>query len=211
VPGHDDLTGHPCTIRAGIPSDLDGCVALLALHEGADTGADTRAHTGADGGTDHGAGVVLHGSTARQDRVRAWFERPGSCLLVAEPARPRRNAAALDPADQIVAYARAVFLDPAPTAPTGYYLGGVVVATRARRSGLGSRLTEARLAWIAERASSAWYFTNARNRASLCLHERLGFHEETREFAIPGVEFAGGVGVLGHLALNGTSCPATDR
>jgi ribosomal protein S18 acetylase RimI-like enzyme len=181
----------PDTIRAGVPSDLDGCVALLALHE-----------------ADPGAGVVPHGRTDRRDRVRAWFERPRSCLLVAETWTSTDDQAARDPADRIVGYARAVFLDPTPTAPAGYYLGGVVVATRARRAGLGSRLTEARLAWIAERDSSAWYFTNARNTASIRLHEQLGFHEETREFAIPDVEFAGGAGVLGHLTLDGGTCPA---
>ncbi|MYW06089.1 GNAT family N-acetyltransferase [Streptomyces sp. SID3343] len=183
------------TIRAGVPSDLAGCVALLAVHEGADDGA----------------GVVMRQEKpSRETRVRAWFDRPRHLLLVAEALPSEADEAASDPADRLVAYARALFLDSTPTTPGGYYLSGLVVAPWARRSGLGSRLTEARLAWIAERASSAWYFTNARNTASLRMHESLGFHEETREFTLPDVEFDGGVGVLEHLTLDGSTCPQAD-
>ncbi|MEU0934070.1 GNAT family N-acetyltransferase [Embleya sp. NPDC005971] len=165
-------------VRGARAGDLDACAALLALHEGAP--ADAEADLRA--------------------RVRTWFDRPDGCFLVAtEPSTG---------ADPVVGYARAVHLDPSPTAPVGYYLAGIVVAPTARRNGLGLRLTRARLAWIAERAESAWYFTNARNTASLHLHEALGFHEETREFTIPGVDFTGGEGVLAHLPLTGRPCPA---
>ncbi|MGC0417608.1 GNAT family N-acetyltransferase [Embleya sp. AB8] len=129
-------------------------------------------------------------------RVRSWSDRPDACFLVAT-----------DRAGTVVGYARALHLDPSPTAPIGYYLAGIVVDPAARGQGLGHQLTSARLDWIAERASSAWYFANARNTASLRLHEVLGFHEETREFAIPGVEFTGGEGVLCHRTLRGAPCP----
>ena len=60
-------------------------------------------------------------------------------------------------------------------APTGHYLGGVVVAPGLRRRGVGSALTRARLEWIWSRASIAYYFTNERNTASIRIHETLGF------------------------------------
>ncbi|MFI6581795.1 GNAT family N-acetyltransferase [Embleya sp. NPDC050493] len=168
-------------IRNVRAADLDACAALLALHEGGSVAAEP----------------------APRARVRAWFDRPDGCFLVAtEPS---------DRADPVVGYARAVHLDPSPTAPTGYYLAGIVVAPDARRTGAGLRLTRARLAWIAERADSAWYFTNARNTASLRLHESLGFHEESRDFAIPGVSFAGGRGILAHLTLDGSPCAIGSR
>src|SRR5581483_7229910 len=82
------------------------------------------------------------------------------------------------------------------TAPAGYYLTGVLVAPAHRRLGVGEQLTRARMGWAAERAEEMWYFTNAGNRASLRLHEALGFTEVTRDFVFPGVTFTGGVGVL---------------
>jgi hypothetical protein len=51
--------------------------------------------------------------------------------------------------------------------------------------------------WIFEHVPEAWYFTNARNHASLALHAKLGFVEVTRDFSYPNVSFDGGVGVLG--------------
>jgi hypothetical protein len=41
------------------------------------------------------------------------------------------------------------------------------------------------MAWVFERAEEVWFFANARNRASLELHARLGFVEVTRDFAFP--------------------------
>lgn len=84
----------------------------------------------------------------------------------------------------------------ATTAPEGWYLMGLLVDPAHRRTGLGRALTEVRLDWLRARATRAWYFTNARNAASLALHASLGFREVTREFEFPGVRFEGGVGVL---------------
>jgi GNAT superfamily N-acetyltransferase len=85
---------------------------------------------------------------------------------------------------------------PGNAAPSGYYLLGLLVDTQWRRGGLGERLTAACLAWVWERAAECWYFANAGNRASLDLHERLGFRPVTRDFCFPGVTFEGGEGVL---------------
>ncbi|GCD95696.1 GNAT family N-acetyltransferase [Embleya hyalina] len=116
--------------------------------------------------------------------VRGWLRRPTGCFLVAIGAD-----------HDVIGYGRVVRLDVA-TAPTGYYLAGVVVDPDARRLGAGTSPTRSRLDWIEARAPEARYFCNARNRVSVELHARMGFHEETRDFEIPGVTFEGGVGVL---------------
>jgi ribosomal protein S18 acetylase RimI-like enzyme len=125
---------------------------------------------------------------------------PDGCLLLAEIG------------GQVMAYGRVRRFDPPPeapadiapadNAPAGYYLAGLLVASAYRRRGIGERLTRARMAWTATRATEIWFFANAANRASLLLHQRLGFREVTRDFTYPGVTFTGGVGVLCRASLN---------
>jgi len=85
---------------------------------------------------------------------------------------------------------------PPDTGPEGWYLAGVVIDERYRRRGIGRRLTTARLEWIAARADAAYYFTNARNAASIALHREFGFEEITRRFTLPHATFEGGEGIL---------------
>lgn len=101
--------------------------------------------------------------------------------------------------DHVVGYGKAAWLHLAPEtlAPSGWYLTGVVVDPPSRRCGVGELLTLARLDELRQRgAQQVWFFANARNQASLALHERVGFREVSRRFTIPGVTFDGGVGVL---------------
>jgi len=77
--------------------------------------------------------------------------------------------------------------DPNGSAPAGHYLGGVVVAPEFRRRGVGSALTRARVEWIWSRASSAYYFANEYNTASIRMHETLGFLPRARFAEIHGV------------------------
>lgn len=103
---------------------------------------------------------------------------------------------------KVVGYGRCARSEPGPdappdVAPAGYYMGGLLVASQWRRCGIGETLTRMRMAWAFERAPEVWYFTNARNVASLALHSKLGFVEVTRSFSYPNVSFDGGVGVLG--------------
>jgi hypothetical protein len=53
-----------------------------------------------------------------------------------------------------------------------------------------------RLAWIRRRATSAWFFANAQNAASIELHRAFAFVEVTRAFSFPHVTFTGNVGIL---------------
>ena len=97
----------------------------------------------------------------------------------------------------IVGWAKTHYFDsPAESAPAGHYLGGVNVLPEYRRRGIGSALTRPRLEWIFDRAPEAWFFTNARNLASIELHSRLGFREIARASELHGVAFEGGVGIL---------------
>jgi ribosomal protein S18 acetylase RimI-like enzyme len=88
--------------------------------------------------------------------------------------------------------------------PLGWYLIGVMVDSRWRRRGLGDSLTRARLGWVQQRAHEVWYFANARNRASIDLHEKYGFVEVTRDFTVAGLTFDGGrgSGILFRAALS---------
>jgi aminoglycoside 6'-N-acetyltransferase I len=90
--------------------------------------------------------------------------------------------------DEVVGVAKThLHPDPEGTAPAGHYLGGVEVVPRFRRRGLGSALTRARLEWIWSRDSTAYYFTNEHNTASIRMHEALNFRPVARFSEIHGV------------------------
>jgi aminoglycoside 6'-N-acetyltransferase I len=92
------------------------------------------------------------------------------------------------------------YLGASGAAPAGHYLGGVSVLTDFRRRGIGDALTLARLDWIWDRASDCWFIANARNVASVALHERFGFEEVARASEFHGTTFDGGEGILFHLS-----------
>lgn len=155
-------------VRSAVAADVPRWAAMLAAHDG-------------------------RAEREHRERLRRRLHERRGCMLVAEVPGPVLAGAG-----------RVVWLEPggggdgpAGAAPAGWYLVGLVVDPAHRRAGIGEALTRARLAWVLERAGEAWYFANAANRASLDLHARLGFVEVTRDFTIPGVEFEGGVGVLG--------------
>lgn len=111
------------------------------------------------------------------DRIARNPER--SVLLVAE----RRGA--------IIGHARAGYFEPPEgsppdVAPAGWYLLGVAVHPAMRRKGVGTALTEARMAWLAERAREVWYFRDMDNVASAVLHAPSGFEPITTAFSFPG-------------------------
>jgi ribosomal protein S18 acetylase RimI-like enzyme len=144
--------------------------------------------------------VAERGGEYAQWRARfaADLADPDACLLLTEAG------------GQVTAYGRARRFEPPPdapanVAPAGYYLSGLLVAPEYRRQGIGEELTRARMAWTAARATEIWFFANAANRASLLLHQGLGFREVTRDFTYPGVTFTGGAGVLCRARLTADS------
>ncbi len=147
------------------------------------------------------AALVLEQEGGTLEEHQRGFEgeltanRPDNLILVAESA------------GQIVGFARARRVQHPPEvpenlAPEGWYLLGVMVAPAFRRRGIGAELTRRRLAWIAERADEAWFFTEVSNRASIALHERCGFVEVSRDFSFPGRRFRK-PGLLFRLSLGG--------
>lgn len=102
--------------------------------------------------------------------------------------------------DALVGYGRIAWLTPEASggygAPDGWYLSGCIVDADVRRRGIGRALTQARLDWALARGEDVYYFANEQNCASLDLHKQLGFVEISRDFAINGVTFTGGQGVL---------------
>ena len=128
--------------------------------------------------------------------ARHHLARPRNVLLVAT-----------EPDGGVVGYARITWVPPGdPTdhraAPSGYYLGGMVVAEDHRRRGVGSRLTAERIRIVAERAHDVWYIVNDSNRASIDLHTAHGFHPTTRDFTFPGVVLDGPNTILWHRGLD---------
>lgn len=101
---------------------------------------------------------------------------------------------------RVAGYGVATKLDPVrdggAAAPPGWYLAGLVVTPDLRRRGIGRELTSARLEALRSRTPRVYCFINARNHASIALHQGAGFTELTREFAIPRVSFDGGEGIL---------------
>lgn len=110
--------------------------------------------------------------------------------------RKRQRLFVAETAGRVIGYAWVKHVRGATGAPDGWYLLGIVVDPEWRRRGVGTALTRARLAFIAERAGEAFYAANAQNAASVDLHAPFGFVEQSRDFALPRVSFDGGQGVL---------------
>lgn len=142
---------------------------------------------------------------ARIHAARAGMEKAQSEGLVREWLEDSRRLVMVAEHDgQVHGYGSATFLEEVAQEGTdspGWYLTGVVVAPPSRRHGLGHQLTAARLEALARVADTAWYFVNARNRASIALHAKFGFIEHGRAQRIAGVDFTGGVGILFRLDL----------
>lgn len=102
-----------------------------------------------------------------------------------------------DQTGELLGWGRAHWWEPDdPVAPAGYYLAGIEVARFHQQRGVARSLSEARLAWIAQRDSKAWSVVNALNTASLALQRSLGFEIAARATRFGTVVFSGGSGVL---------------
>jgi ribosomal protein S18 acetylase RimI-like enzyme len=135
--------------------------------------------------------VSRTGGSADERRVR----------LQADLDDPTRYSVVACVDDQVIGYAAVIRHelspdDPPTTAPTGYYLIGLIVSPDWRRHGIGELLTTERLRWTAERADDVYYFANLANGAILDLHERFGFTEVTRDFIFPRAPLKPGTCVL---------------
>lgn len=102
--------------------------------------------------------------------------------------------------ERVVGYAMVGWLEPIAqggrNAPDGWYLSGIAVAPEFRRRGLGRVLTQARCDWVWARADEVFCVASRANRASVAMHEGLGFFEVTRDFLVPSALFGAGDGIL---------------
>lgn len=106
-------------------------------------------------------------------------------------------AVVADPGDHLVGWCGASLMSLDDSQPQAWMVAGLVVLPTVRRRHIGQKLlietcTAAKVSG-AERVLSV---INARNRASIALHEKLGFIELERGPTFAGVWFDGGVGVL---------------
>jgi ribosomal protein S18 acetylase RimI-like enzyme len=130
------------------------------------------------------------GSVAdRRERLLDDLERPDQYVVVACAG------------DEVIGYGGVIRHQvapgmPADTAPSGYYLIGLIVAPQWRRHGIGDLLTAERLRWTAERADEVYTFTNLANGAILDLHQRFRFEEVTRNFTFPNAPLEPGTCAL---------------
>lgn len=110
---------------------------------------------------------------------------------------PDRTALVAEHDGRIVGWAATqLFHDADGPAAAGYYLTGVTVLPSARGRGVGLALTQARLAWIWDRAEFAWYFANSSNVVSIALHSRFGFEQVAEVTRVRGVGFQDDVGLV---------------
>lgn len=128
-------------------------------------------------------------AAARRERLVADLQDPDRYSVVACVDR------------EVIGYAAVIHhelspTDPPNTAPTGYYLIGLIVSPDRRRHGIGELLTRERIRWTAERAGTIYYFANIANGAILDLHESSGFTEVTRDFTFPGAPLKPGTCAL---------------
>jgi ribosomal protein S18 acetylase RimI-like enzyme len=127
--------------------------------------------------------------------------------LVADLADPEKYIAVAVVGDEVVGYGGVIRHevkpdDPPMTAPTGYYLIGLIVSPAWRRHGIGELLTRDRMRWTAERADAVYYFANQANGAILDLNKSFGFTEVTRDFSFPGAPLKPGTCVLLRAGLH---------
>ena len=102
---------------------------------------------------------------------------------------------------EIVGFGRSIYYDLGKVqitypAPSGWYLMGVIVKPEFRRHGIGRRIIEERLIRISENSSEVYFVVNANNKASIKLHEELGFKKIDEGEGFLNIKFDDGKGCL---------------
>jgi len=118
------------------------------------------------------------------DRVAGWVDDPARRVLVAD-----RDGA-------VVGWAMAASWIGHTDAPEGYYVSALTVVPSFRRRGVAGRMLADLVDWTWRSAAQIWSVVNARNVASIVVHERHGFREVERGPTYAGITFEGGEGVL---------------
>ncbi|MHB1210561.1 MAG: GNAT family N-acetyltransferase [Acidimicrobiales bacterium] len=115
-------------------------------------------------------------ATHESGEVKYWQER-----FEIDLANPRRKFLVATFNDEIVGYGHAVHHDRVPTneesAPSGFFLSGLLVSPEFRRCGIGSKLTGARIDLLKSETDLIYYFADPENEETISMHARLGFEE----------------------------------
>lgn len=126
-------------------------------------------------------------ATHESGEVKYWQERFETDL-----ANPRRTFLVASFNDEVVGYGHTVHHDRLVTneesAPSGFFLSGLLVAPEFRRSGIGSKLTGARIDLLRASADRIYYYADPENEATISMHARLGF-EKFRSMTRFGKQF----------------------
>ncbi|HEY0187833.1 MAG TPA: GNAT family N-acetyltransferase [Cellulomonas sp.] len=165
-PGAHGVPDRRCSIRRARPGDVPGVLVV----------ASSRGPQPADLG----------------DRLARWIADPGRLVLVA-------HAPSDDPvpsARTVVGWTMLARWQGGADAREGWLVGALTVAPGRRRAGIGARLLAGLLDRPPGRGAAVHSVVNATNRASIALHEGLGFHEVDRGPSFAGITFTGGIGVL---------------
>lgn len=119
--------------------------------------------------------------------VKYWQDR-----FEIDLANPRRKFLVATFNEEVVGYGHTVHHDRATTneesAPSGYFLSGLLVSPEFRRSGIGSSLTGARIDLLRPDAERIYYYADPENVETISMHARLGF-EEYRSMTRFGKQF----------------------
>ncbi len=110
-----------------------------------------------------------------EEGVEVWRERFAEAVT-----DPRRCFLVATVDDNVVGFGQTRFIlrDRGPGVewpPDGWYLSGMTVTPTARRRGIGTLLTVARLNRLREHADCVYYVAEEENVAAIELHHNLGF------------------------------------
>jgi ribosomal protein S18 acetylase RimI-like enzyme len=106
--------------------------------------------------------------------IELWRERFAEAL-----ADPMRHFLVAVVDEKIVGFGQSRLVTRSSVAdaqrPEGWYLSGLTVAPWARRRGVGTLLTQARINRLRDLTDSVFYAAEEENEPTLILHRRLGF------------------------------------
>lgn len=99
----------------------------------------------------------------------------------------------------VVGYGRTIFLEDIEypfDSVSGWYLMGLVVKKDYRLKGIGEMLTKFRMNKIEEKKQPIYCVTNATNKVSIDLHQKLGFQIIDEKPGFFTIKFSDGLGYL---------------
>ena len=127
-----------------------------------------------DADTEDLAACAQLNAERHSDLVELWYERFENDLH-----NPLRRFLVATINDRVIGYGHTVEHvregGDVDASPSGYFLAGLLVSPHYRRTGVGTRLTTARLNILRNQTDVVYYLADPLNRATIEMHSRLGF------------------------------------